>query len=68
MQRAEEKLARTAVQLAGMPLGADGAAEDVVDLSAAAVAMMEARNLMQANVKAMQTAEDMIRHTLDILS
>jgi hypothetical protein len=67
MQRAEQSMQATAARLASIPLGADGAAVDSVDLSAAAVAMIQARNLMEVNVKAMQAAQDMVKHSLDIL-
>lgn len=68
MQRAEQALERTAVQLASLPLGAEGSGVDTVDLSQSMVALLEARNLMEINVKAMQTAQEMTEHTLDILA
>ena len=67
MQRAEQMLSSAAVNLASMPVSPDGAPVDTVDLSTAAVALLQARNLMAVNVKVAQTANEMAKHTLDLL-
>jgi hypothetical protein len=67
IRRAEERVQRAAERLARLPLSADGATEDVVDLSAETVALLEARNAHAANAAVAQTAQQLEQHLLDIL-
>ncbi len=46
----------------------DPASADQVDLSAEMVSLMESRNQVTANVKAIQTADDMQTNLLNILA
>jgi len=63
MERAEAKLERTAQRVARISFE-EG---DAVDLSAEAVALLEARNAYSANLKVAQAAEEMTRKLLDVL-
>ena len=67
IRRAEERVQRAAERLARLPLSADGASEDVVDLSAETVALLEARTAHAANAAVAQTAQELEQHLLDIL-
>jgi flagellar hook protein FlgE len=68
LNRAEEKLQSVATKLARSPIAESGQPKDTVDLSAAAVEMMDARNKHAVNVKVIETAEEMSKHLLDILA
>jgi hypothetical protein len=65
--QAQTLLEQTAEHVAHTPLNAEDARTDSVDLSAAAVALMTARNTMQVSVKVIQTADEMTRSTFDLL-
>lgn len=68
LRSTEERLQRVAERLARLPLSADSAApEDVVDLSAEVVAMLQAKTAHAAEVKVIETASEMDRRVLDIL-
>ena len=68
LNKAEERVQRVAERLSRLPLSADlSAPADVVDLSAAAVALIEAKNLHGVNAKVIQTAAELDRHILNIL-
>lgn len=67
LQRAQAAAEKTAARVAQLPLSQGGPPEDVVDLSVEAVALMQARNAFSANVKAVETGDDMQRSTLDLL-
>ncbi|MBL8239457.1 MAG: hypothetical protein JNM66_18675 [Bryobacterales bacterium] len=68
LRKAEERVQRVAERLARLPLSADaGAPEDVVDLSAEVVALLEAKSAHAANAKVAQTAAEMEERILDIL-
>jgi hypothetical protein len=68
LRNAEERVQRVAERLARLPLSADGSApEDVVDLSAEVVALLEAKTLHTVNSKVAQTATELDEHILDIL-
>ena len=60
--------AGVAERLARLPLSGDDAApEDVVDLSAEVVALLEAKNAHALNAKVAETATQLDQHLLDIL-
>ena len=67
MLRAEAAVGRSASRIAKMPISLTGEPSDVVDLSAEAVAMMEAKNAFSASVKAAQTGQELEQSTLDLL-
>jgi len=68
LNRAEERVQRVAERLSRLPLSGDAAApEDVVDLSAEVVALIEAKSLHGVNAKVVQTAAELDQHILDIL-
>jgi hypothetical protein len=67
LRKAEERIQKVAERLSRLPLNADSAPEDVVDLSAETVALLEARNAHAANAKMAETAAEVDRHILDIL-
>lgn len=64
MQAAEQKLSQAAARIAQWP-GVPPA--DTVDLSAEAVALIEARNENAANVSVARTADQVDRATLSLL-
>ena len=68
LNKAEERVQRVAERLSRLPLSSDPSAPaDVVDLSAEAVALIEAKNLHGVNAKVIQTAAELDRHILNIL-
>jgi hypothetical protein len=67
LRKAEERIQKVAERLSRLPLNADSAPADVVDLSAETVALLEARNAHAANAKMAETAAEVDRHILDIL-
>lgn len=68
LRKAEERVQRVAERLARLPLSTEGAPpEDVVDLSAEVVALLEAKNAHAANAKVAATAAELDQHILDIL-
>ena len=68
LRKSEERIQRVAERLSRFSLSADASApEDVVDLSAEVVALIEAKNLHGVNAKVAQTAAELDRHILDIL-
>ena len=68
LRKAEERVQRVAERLSRFSLSTDASApEDVVDLSAEVVALIEAKNLHGVNAKVVQTAAELDRHILDIL-
>ena len=68
LNRAEEKLQSVATKLARAPIAASAQPNDTVDLSAAMVAMIEARNEHAVNVKVIESAQEMSKHLLDVLA
>lgn len=70
LKRAEEKLERTAKELARLPLSA-GLAElggaDEVSLSDSMVALLEARHSYEANLKLISTEDELTERTIDLL-
>jgi flagellar hook protein FlgE len=67
LNRAETVLEGAAGRLARLPLVLE-APEDVVNLSAEMVALIEARNLFQINARVIRTADEMSRSLLDVLA
>lgn len=70
LKRAEEKLERTAKDLARLPLSVDAAqtaAADEVSLSDSMVALLEARHSYEANLKLISTEDELTGHAIDIL-
>jgi flagellar basal body rod protein FlgC len=71
LKRAEEKLERTAKELARMPLsaGAEGtAAADEVSLSDSMVSLLEARHSYEANLKLIGIEDELARNAIDLLA
>jgi|GEM_PF-1592422 len=68
LRKAEERVQRVAERLSRLPLSGDASApEDVVDLSAEVVALIEAKNVYSVNARVAQTAAELDQHILDIL-
>ncbi len=65
LSRAENQLNQAAVDIARAPVASSG--EDVVDLSAAMVALLQSRNNFEANVKLLKTADEMDGTLLNII-
>ena len=68
LNRAEEKLQSVATKLARAPIAPSAQPNDTVDLSAAMVAMIEARNEHAVNVKVIESSQEMSKHLLDVLA
>ena len=68
LRKADERVQRVAERLSRLPLTGDASIpEDVVDLSAEVVALIEAKNSHGINAKVAETAADLDQHILDIL-
>ncbi|MFN0102377.1 MAG: hypothetical protein ACKV2U_09855 [Bryobacteraceae bacterium] len=68
LRKAEDRAQHVAERLARLPLAPDASApEDVVDLSAEVVALLEAKSDHAVNAKVAETAAVLDRHILDIL-
>jgi hypothetical protein len=70
LEKAQEKLAAVAKRLsAGLaaPSNDSAAAADSVDLSAEMVALLEAKVATQANLKLVESANELASQTIDIL-
>ena len=69
LEKAQEKLAAVAKRLSGAGISGGGASSeksssaDVVDLSAEMVALLEAKNASGANLKAVETANELASQT-----
>ena len=67
LQQADAQLNQAAIQVASYGAGSsNGAGLDTVDLSAAMVSLMSAKIDFQANLKVMQTAEQVQQNLLDV--
>jgi hypothetical protein len=67
--RAQQQFESSAARIANPSFGAASApAADQIDLSAAAVAMLQARAAVEANLSVVRTADEMERATLDLLA
>jgi hypothetical protein len=67
LNRAEAGVQRTATRLAQLPFSVTGEPQDVVDLSAEAVALLTNQNAFEANLKSIETAAELADSTLDLL-
>jgi flagellar basal body rod protein FlgC len=68
LRKAEERVQRVAERLARGSLADASAPEDMVDLSAEMVALMEASHAHAAVAKVIETANQLEENTLDILA
>lgn len=71
LKRTEEKLDRAARDLARTPLPANSeatSAADEVSLSDSMVALLEARHSYEANLKLIETEDELTRRVIDILA
>jgi hypothetical protein len=76
LHSAEALLDHSARQIASLPstltgsrdMAASVPAPDVVDLSAAMVALLEARNQHALNIRVLETALDIEAHLIDVLA
>ncbi|MCC6292034.1 MAG: hypothetical protein IT164_05255 [Bryobacterales bacterium] len=67
LRRAEEKLEKTARELARLPMSAsDGAAADQVSLSDSMIALLEARHSYEANLRMIETDEELTGRLIDL--
>lgn len=68
LDRAEQALAQSARRLARWPLSlTTPLPQDSVDLSAEAVNLLAARTSFRANLKSIETADELAQSTLDLL-
>jgi flagellar hook protein FlgE len=68
LQQAQFQLDNSAQRLAGIgSVTPDGAGADTVDLSAAAVSIVSARNQFAANVNVLKIADDMQKSLINLL-
>jgi len=68
LEQATAQFQRGAVQLAGSYGMSADPTPDVVDLSTAAASMLSARNEFGANIQVLKVANEMQRHTIDLLA
>ena len=67
LQQADAQLNQAASQIANFGASSpDGAPVDTVDLSAEMVALMSAKNAFQANLKTLETAEQVQNSVMDL--
>ncbi len=66
LERASDRLEAAAKRLARA--GFPGPPEDTVDVSAEAVALLDARNQFQTNLKVIDTQNQVMRSLLDMLA
>ena len=67
MQQAENQLNQVAQTIAQGPFTSAGPAGDTVDLSAQAVAMIQAKNNFEANTAALKVGEEMMQTLLKLV-
>ena len=67
LSRAETQFNAAAQDIARFPVAASDGQLDTVDLSAAAVAMLQAKNNFDANTKAIKVGDEMYRSLLDAI-
>jgi flagellar hook protein FlgE len=68
LNAAETKLDQTASRLSRAGIAEKGAAPDAVDLSAELVNLLTAKQQYAANLKSLETGNEIAKHTLDILA
>ncbi len=66
LQRAQSAAEKSASRISRLSYGG-GAPEDVVDISAEAVALMTARNGFEASLRVIETGNELQRSTFDLL-
>lgn len=66
--RAQERLQGIASRVARAGFPADGAETDTVDLSGEAVALIETEIAAKANIRVLQTQDDITKSVLDLLA
>jgi hypothetical protein len=68
MQRAETQLNQVAQSIAQQPFSSAGPEGDIVDLSAQAVAMIQAQNSFAANTAALKVGDEMTQTLLKVVA
>ncbi|PWU01360.1 MAG: hypothetical protein C5B51_22875 [Terriglobia bacterium] len=68
LSQAESAVESAAARLSRAGLSPDGSSGDTVDLATEIVDLMTAKQQFQANLKSLETANEMTKHTLDILA
>jgi len=67
LQQADSQLTQAATRIAAYgSTSPDGASLDTVDLSAEVVALMSAKIQFSANLKSLQTADEIQKHAIDL--
>ena len=67
LRRAETNLEKTAARVARLTTALTGEPHDYVDLSTEAISLMETRQAFRADLRLIETADDLTEYTLDIL-
>jgi len=67
LQKAQEKLAAVAKRLSTGTIGGQSSGADSLDLSAEMVALLESKHSAQANLKLVESANELASQTIDIL-
>ena len=68
LSRAENSVDQAAVRLSQAGISPNGSSGDTVDLAAEIVNLTVAKDEYMVNLKALQTADEMAKHTIDILA
>lgn len=68
LSRAENSVDQAAVRLSQAGISPNGSSGDTVDLATEIVNLTAAKDEYLANLKALQTGEEMAKHTIDILA
>jgi hypothetical protein len=68
LRRSEASIEKIAKRLAELPVTVTGEPQDIVDISAEAIALMVAENTFQANLKALESSNDLAQSTLNLLA
>jgi flagellar basal body rod protein FlgF len=66
LHAAEARLEQTAQRLSKMG-GVEAAPSDTVDLASEMVNLLTAKRAFEANLKSLETADEMTKHTIDLL-
>jgi hypothetical protein len=68
MEQAQGQMEKAAIRLATAGASPDGAALDVVDLSAEMVAMMSAKTDFSVNLSVLKTAAQLEKQAIDVMA
>ena len=68
LNRAEAKVDQAAVRISQAGIAPNGSSGDAVDMAHEIVNLTVAKDDFLANLKAMQAADDLTKHTIDILA